>query len=314
MSKKGLIGILVVTYNQYEMTRRWIRHFLEQFAGDSSLMLLVLDGNSPDGSCARLRDEFPQIDLRLLNANYGCSTGRNVGIAELAARGCEFYFGCDADVFITSPTFFDECRRFMADHPDVAGLGPVLRWAEDRSIQAVGGRRAWHGALKTVTEIGDDRDLHCIQGGASFIRMSAFRKYGMFDNDQPPVGAEDLEWGYRATRLGAKLQYSPTIEVLHQHAKQAPCSLATRKWVLEGRTIFLRKHFNLGSLLREVRFASSILRSWGPRLVLSGYAAGLRKKLHSKSWDFETFVGEGTERFFATASAPTAELGGRACV
>ncbi|MGA2463611.1 MAG: glycosyltransferase [Thermodesulfobacteriota bacterium] len=292
------IGVLVVTYNQFDMMAQWIKRFREMFGDQGNICLLVLDNNSRDGSYSKLRRMFPETDIRKLKENYGCTTGRNIGILELDKLGCEFYTSCDTDVFIENERYFAKLSDAMNQNPTVDGFCPVLRWEEDNTIQGLGARRAWHGGLKTVREITGNRDVDCLPGGANFIRMSAFKKYGLYDNNLPPIGSQDYEWGLRARKLGAKFQYWPEVEAIHRHRKAAGCAPWTKKWVLMGRIIVLRKHFSLGNLIREISYAIFNVKEFGIREMVSAYWEGMKKMLDDENYNFEAFKTKGAEDYY----------------
>jgi GT2 family glycosyltransferase len=300
---KNKIGVLVVTYNQFELNCRWIEQFRRLFGSDGEhLHLLFLDNNSTDDTYRRLRDSYPDLDVRKLKDNYGCTLSRNVGIVELDRLGCEFYCSCDADVFIEDRDFFEKLLQAMQAAPSIDGFSPILRWAEDGSIQGMGGRRAWHGAVVAVMRVSGDRRIAYLPGGANFIRMAAFKKYGVYDTDLPPIAVEDYEWGVRASEMGAHFEYLPSVEVFHHHDKNRGMLPWTREWTLKGRMVFLRKHFNLGNLLREIRYGfAGACPQCGARLVLRAYWAGLRQRLSQDSHDFDAFVRRGTGAYYGDA-------------
>jgi GT2 family glycosyltransferase len=295
------IGILVVTYNQLGKTRNWINDFYSKGFCTDFVRLLVLDNASNDNTYDILHKEFPNLDIRLLNANYGCTVGRNIGISELYEMGCDTYFGFDPDVIINDTLFFEKAIRFLEKRPDLDGFTPVLRFYEDMSIQGLGGRKGALGVMKTVTNISENRGVHYIPGGSSVIRMSTFRKYGIYDSDLPPIGGQDYEWGYRISKLGGKLEYNPELEVIHFHEKSARnTNLVQKRWIFVSRTVFLRKHFSHGHLLREVRHLYQSLGMFKPLYILSSYKEGLRKKLHADSYNFESFLKRDRSCFYQT--------------
>ena len=136
MPKK--LGVLVVTYNQLEKTRIWIKNFYSKHIDNPYIKLLILDNHSTDNTYYTLKNEFPTLDIRLLKSNYGCTKGRNIGIAELFDLGCDIYCGFDPDVLIEDSAFFEKVIDFLNYHPDLDGFSPVLRFYEDMSIQGLG--------------------------------------------------------------------------------------------------------------------------------------------------------------------------------
>jgi len=299
------IGILLVTYNQIEKTRSWIEKFYSNGFNSDNTRLLVLDNNSEDSTFSILQREFPDLDIRLLNDNYGPTVGRNIGISELFEMGCDTYFGFDPDVQFNEHEYFQKSICFLDEHPDLDGFTPILRWYEDLSIQGLGGRKSTLGVMKTVREITDNHSVHFIPGGSSVIKMTAFHKYGIYDNDLAPVGAEDYEWGYRMSKLGGKLEYNPDLEVIHFHEKTAQnTNLTQKRWIFISRAIFLRKHFSFGHLLRELMYFNDSLITFDLRYIISSYMEGMRKKLNPDSCSFATFLEIDRTQFYSNQNQP----------
>ncbi len=285
------IGILLVTYNQLEKTQIWIQNYLNLSLKTAGSHLLVLDNASTDSTYSVLKSEYPDLDIRLLNSNYGCTTGRNIGIAELYDLGCDLYFGFDPDVLINDVNFFHDAIAFLDNNPSIDGFTPILRYYEDMSIQGLGGRRGRMGVMKTISEVTDNHSIDYLPGGSSIIRMSAFEKYGIYDNDLSPIGGQDYEWGYRITKFGGILKYNPNMEVIHYHDKEAKNTDPVQKrWIFISRTVFLRKHFTLGHFFRELKHFFSSLIHFNPVFVTESYAHGFRKPLNANSSDFFTFL------------------------
>jgi len=293
------IGVLVVTFNQVGILTQWLHNFYRLFGEKRNIYLLILDNNSTDSTYDLIKKEFPAVEIRKLNRNYGCTTGRNIGISLLDKIGCEFYASFDADVFVYDAEYFDKFLTAMRKDTLASGFCPILRWYEDGSIQGMGARRGWHGGLITVNSITSDNHVDCLPGGANFIRMAAFKKYGFYDNDLPPIGSQDYEWGLRASKLGAKFYYLPYAEAIHHHQKNSTCSPWTKEWVIEGRAVLLRKHPSLGNVIREILYFIFHHRFYGLKPMLNSYYKGFTKRLNKNNYLFNNFNSLGIERFFA---------------
>lgn len=290
-------GVLLVTYNQLETTRRFLTNFWKLFAGKGDLRLLVLDNNSDDETCRKLNDEFPNLDVRKLNHNYGCVTGRNIGIVELVNDGCEYICLLDNDVEVTDPMFFEKMSLFMSSREDLDGCCPVVLWGDDHSVQTMGGRI---GGLRggNITNISGRAEVDRLPGCAQFMKADAFRKFGLYDNDLSPISIEDYEWGFRAKMSGAKLACNTTSVLTHHHARWQKDTHEKMAFVIIGRTVFLRKNFTLLNLAKEAKFAVRAIAHYGLSFALKSYSKGLRKATSPRNFDFAEFSSHCMSEFF----------------
>ncbi len=296
------IGVLVVTYNQYEQTAAFVRRFIETFGNDRSIHLLVLDNDSHDQSYRRLCSDFPTVDIRPLNDNYGCVTGRNVGIVELEKLGCKYVYISDNDIIIEDPEFFRKLLIFHESHPEIDGSCPIVRWFDDRKIQTLGTKRVFGAFTRNVTQPNGIQRIDALPGCAQFISIRSFKKFGLYDNDFTPVSIEDYEWGMRASAEGASLTNYPIVEVLHTHDRAVKDSANKTLFYLAGRMVYLRKHLSLWRVLFEVRFILMHLLVFPISVLYRGYLLGVRKTLSDRNWVFEKFADSGLERYYKKCS------------
>ena len=284
------IGILIVVYNSKNKILKWLENYKRKFSRDLSLYLLVLDNNSTDGTFEAVRKDHPDIDIRKLKDNYGCTTARNVGIIELVENiGCEIYASFDDDVIIEDEEFFIKIRKALDEHPEIDGYCGVLRWADDKSICSMGSRKVLPGLYKTVKKISDNRKVDYVPGGACIIRASTFIKYGLYDNDFPPIGVEDKEWGIRVSQQGANLHYYPQIELFHYHDRKQHDSMQKRGFVIQAVTIELRKYFSIPMLLMRLYNFRALIKPYGIKFAIQNIRKSMVKKLNPRNYYYEEF-------------------------
>jgi hypothetical protein len=298
MHRKPTIGVLVVTHNQFELTAGFVDRFLKMFGNDPRLYLLVLDNNSSDGTYERIRRIYPHVDIRKLNDNYGCVTGRNIGIVELWRLGCEYIYISDNDIVIEDETFFEKLLNLHRENTEADGSCPVVRWADDRSIQTLGSKRLFGAITRNLTAVNGLQRVDILPGCAQFVKMSAFERFGLYDNDFTPISIEDYEWGIRASRLGAKLFNNPYVQVMHLHDRKSPESTEKVSHYLTGRIVYLRKYFSLLRTIEELRFFLSNVRNYGFSTMLKAYSRGVRKKLREGNYFFSVFANGGTAKYY----------------
>lgn len=288
------IGVLVVTYNQYRVTLNFINKFLALFKKEH-IHLLILDNNSQDDTYSKLRLRFPDLDIRKLNDNYGCVTGRNIGVVELINIECDYICILDNDVEIEDPEFFDKMYWFMENNDAVDGCCPVVRRGDNRSIQTLGRRLTKF--RRNIKEIASVNRIDILPGCAGFIKAETFKKIGLYDNDLSPISIEDYEWGIRAKKKKAKFFNNPDVTVFHYFDRKKKVKDLVA-FVIVGRMVFLRKYFSLLNLIREIIFALRLLLRYGPLFVLINYIKGLLKKIHKDNFSYTKFSSQDIKKYY----------------
>jgi GT2 family glycosyltransferase len=283
------IGVQVVVNNKLELTKAFLDNFYKYFNEKENLEMLVVDNNSVDGTFNYIKKEYPQTNIVRLNDNYGTTTGRNVGIVLLAEAGCEFIYLSDNDVEFRDKNFFDKLISFSDKNKDIDAFCPVVKWYDDETIQTLGTREVRKNWFRNVNTVNLDSGINSLPGCAQFVRSSTFRKYGVYDNDLSPISIEDLEWGMRATRNGAKMSYVSFCEIYHMQKRNAVNSPQKMEHVLKGRGVFLRKYFNLQSLFRELKNFIYSTKNYGFMFSVSAYKKGFTRKLDRTNFAYAIF-------------------------
>lgn len=280
------IGVLVVTYNEFEKIKLFIEGFKDIFSTENYLELLILDNNSTDDTLNRIKLLFPDINIILLNDNYGCVTGRNIGIVELHRMGCNYIYISDNDIKFEDSSFFRKLYEFLQENPSIDGCCPIVKNGSDESIQSLGSRiKLGYGRNQKV--IDNNTKIDILPGCAQFFPMKTFINYGLFDNDLSPISIEDYEWGFR-NKNKVNLKYLPTVSVLHFHDGHKYSSNKQKNTII-GRVVFIRKHFTLSQFLREIIYLLTTIFDYGLKFTVYNYYLGFKKKLYKKNYDFENF-------------------------
>jgi len=292
------VGVLVVTYNQKKITLGWIEKFKKTFHDQSNLHVLILDNNSNDGTLQAVRNQYPDVDIRLLNDNYGCTTGRNIGIVELINMGCEYICTLDNDCFIENKDFFRNMIAAFNANQEVDGYGAIVVRAHDRSIDTMGSRRTWYGIRRAVKVPTKNTKVDYLPGGACIIKATTYIKYGLFDNDYPPVGGQDHAWGIRVTNHGANLHFNPNQEVIHDHPGHKTSHTEKDIYIIHGKAMFLKKNPSLIQLLLEIRDSRHYIAQYGWLFLFKHYYYGFRKQIHKKNYEYNTFITSGLTKYY----------------
>lgn len=120
------LGIIVLNYNNYKLTREMVNEILKnEFF--QSVKIVIVDNASPNESYAVLSKEFEnRVPVIKTEKNGGYSYGNNVGIKYLRdnypdVRYCAI---CNPDVILNDVSV-KKMLKFMQEHSDIKLLGCV---------------------------------------------------------------------------------------------------------------------------------------------------------------------------------------------
>jgi len=162
---------------------------------------------------------------------FGIAEMRNVGIRAAKGRYC-LMLDADTDVL---EGCFDELINFMDKHNRVAAAGGHTRRLNGEiehnvkrfySLMTIIARRSfisriWPNNHWDQRHLMLDKDIskpYCgdwVAGACFCMRRKAIEQIGLFD-DRYRFGFEDLDWCWRAKRLGWKIAFVPTAKIIHK--------------------------------------------------------------------------------------------------
>ncbi len=124
------IDVVIVAYNRYELTESCLRHLSTQTVEHH---IIVVDNGSTDNTRARIRAEWPAVQLEQFDDNRGFPEACNRGVA---AGTAETVVLLNNDVDCRS----DFLERLIAPlrDPTVGSIAPLLLQPEDERIDCVG--------------------------------------------------------------------------------------------------------------------------------------------------------------------------------
>jgi hypothetical protein len=187
--------------------------------------LLVVDNASGDDSPAQLRAELAEREFLLAESNGGYTAGNNLGIRAALDGGAEYVLILNPDTVVHRRDFVTKLAEFLDAHPRVAAVGPrvylrepgrvqntVLEfpWLWRRAANAVA-HRLFGRPLRSGEEV---RQAEVLNGVCVLFRSAALREVGLFD-ERTFAYIEDVDWAYRAKRLGWRQAYLPVDGVVH---------------------------------------------------------------------------------------------------
>jgi GT2 family glycosyltransferase len=254
------LSVIIVNYN--------VRYFLEQclhsvFRANETLNaeVFVVDNQSVDGSCAMVRDKFPDVKLIENDRNLGFSTANNQAIR--LAKG-KYILLLNPDTVVQEDTFV-KVLKFMDEHPDAGGLGvkmidgrgnylpeskrglptPWVAFCKMTGLAALFPHsqqfgRYYLGYLSNI----EVNPIDVLAGAFMLLRSETLEKTGLLDETFFMYG-EDIDLSFRISLACYKNYFYPETTIIHYKGEST--KKGSLNYVLvfyQAMIIFAQKHFS----------------------------------------------------------------------
>ncbi len=125
------IDIVIAAYNRYELTDSCLRHLREQTIEHR---VILVDNGSTDDTSARVREQWPAVQVERLEQNLGFAAACNRGVA---AGSGEIVVLLNNDVD-TQPDFLERLVAPLARDPSVGSVAALMLQPGEQLIDSVG--------------------------------------------------------------------------------------------------------------------------------------------------------------------------------
>ncbi|MBZ5489504.1 MAG: glycosyltransferase family 2 protein [Acidobacteriia bacterium] len=250
MASSNKIGIVTVTYNSGKVLQDFLHCVFAQ--NHSNLVLFVIDNASADSTLQLLRDCVdPRLVIIANPDNRGVAEGNNQGIrAALEAR-------CDSVLLINNDTVFDndlveKLSAGLSRHAADMTCPKMMYFDEPRRFWAAGGSfQPWfgyrifqRGEVLDCGQYDQVEQVSYVPTCCVLIQAALFGRTGLMDAKYF-VYMDDVDFMFRAHRVGAKLMYLPECKLLHKVSSLAGGKHSTVeiRYCTRNRVYFLIKSF-----------------------------------------------------------------------
>jgi GT2 family glycosyltransferase len=255
------ISAVVVSCNGGERTLRTLRAVCDQ--GTSLAAVILVDNGSDDGTPARVRKDFPGVEILELGGNRGLPAARNAGLRH-AATGLVLLL--DHDVYLAP-----DCITRLAVHLDgadgaTAVVCPRIRLVPELDTVQADGTEAHF--LGTMTLRHGYRPLGALPpeavevggclGACMLVRREAVLEAGGFD-ELFFFYLEDHEFSVRMRSRGHRIVCEPRAEVFHERAAGTPGLSFRGAGAYPPRRTYLTLRHRLVTLLVHYRIRTLVL-------------------------------------------------------
>ena len=295
--RRALVSVVVCTYNRSESLNECLQALAQmRCPRDTDWELVVVDNNSTDTTrdvCEAWRHRLGVPFERILEKIQGTGAARNRGIR--AARGRILAF-TDDDCLVASDWLERIIEEFDSD-PRLSGLGGRSEQGDARDAPLAVRLSEERQFLDSPSAA-----LGFIPGCNMAFRRGLFADIGGFDPffgaGALVPGAEDIDFLYRAFMRGARLVYTPSVRVIHNHGRRnteevqnlkrnyvASRGAFYAKHALRGDTTAMRlMYWEINGLVASV-WRGAMRRTlgredmWCLRVLAGGFLMGVRERV-----------------------------------
>ncbi len=268
------LSIVIVNYN--------VKHFLEQclhsvFSASKNIEseVFVVDNNSVDGSCAMVKEKFPDVILIENTVNTGFSKANNQAIK--IAKG-DYILLLNPDTLVEENTF-KKVVEFMDKTPDAGGLGvkmidgsgnflpeskrglptPDVAFYKIFGLSKLFPKSKKFGKYHlTYLNNNEIHQIDVLSGAFMLLKKTVVEKIGSLDEEYFMYG-EDIDMSYRISLAGFKNYYFPETTIIHYKGESTKKgSINYVRIFYKAMIIFAKKHFsnnNAKLLILLINFA-----------------------------------------------------------
>lgn len=279
------LSACILTQNHCMMLRDCLNSIYEN-THSISLEVFVVDSGSTDGTIELLANEFPEVKLIQNERFPGFAAANNQALRRATGR----YAVILNDDTLIQPGAFDKMVAFMDAHPEVGAVGPYLLnpdgshqrssyvgypslktefWTRAYPFSRLRARREQNLPAGTDyfnkygTYNGDPssvRQVKHLMGACILVRREILQTVGLLD-EKIYLSFEDQDWCKRIDEAGWQVFYFPESKVIHLGSQTVQNIEEIRRFSLDSRYYFHRKHFG--------RLSALLLRS-----LIAGFAFG----------------------------------------
>ncbi len=217
------VAVVILNYN----TQKFLAEFLPSVCATnySNLKIIVADNASTDHSAEFVKQYFPQIELIVLEKNYGFTGGYNRALKQVTA---DYYVLLNSDVKV-DPNWIQPMVDLVEKNPLIAAVQPkLLSFHEPTHFEYAGGSGGYidkygypycRGRLFDTIEVdkgqyNDARPVFWASGAALFIKSELYHNLGGLD-EEFFAHMEEIDLCWRLQNEGHLVWVCPQSVVYH---------------------------------------------------------------------------------------------------
>lgn len=212
--------------------------------------IIVVDNNSPDDSCAMVKQLFPMVKLIENKENSGFSKGNNIGAA--IAKG-EYLCILNPDTVVSEDTFI-KLLQFTDSKENLGIVGCQLIDGRGKFLpeskrniptpkvslkKVLGNTNDYYANHIQIEKTGK---VDILVGAFMWLKKDVYEAVGGFDEDYFMYG-EDIDLSYKVIKAGYHNYYFGDTTVIHFKGESTLKDSKYAKRFYGAMQIFYKKHF-----------------------------------------------------------------------
>lgn len=243
------IGIIVLTYNQRQLTLQCLGFLAEVEYPRERLRIIVVDNASTDGTVQAVRDQYPRAIVLETDENLGYAGGNNVGLRYALERAMDYVLILNNDA-VLAPDSLAALIAAAERESHVGFLGPkVYHLEEPGRLQSAGivldsCLRPHHRGQDELDEgqFESIAESDALSGCALFAGLHLIERIGPLD-PRFFMYHEEIDWCLRARAAGFRNLYVPGAKVWHPKPQLRTTNTAfTTYYMARNHYLLLSKH------------------------------------------------------------------------
>jgi GT2 family glycosyltransferase len=254
------ISVVILNYN--------VRFFLEQcvLSVEKALQnlegeIIVVDNNSPDDSCAMMKQQFPHIKLIENKENSGFPKGNNIGVAE--AKG-EYLCILNPDTVVAEDTF-EKVLAFAQSKTDIGIVGcklidgtgsflpeskrgvptPFVAFTKVAGLYKLFPKSKLFGRYYAQhLDENETGKVDILVGAFMVMKRKLYHEVGGFD-ENCFMYSDDIDLSYMVLQKGKSNYYFHETSVIHYKGESTVRDVLYMKRFREAMHFFYQKHFRV---------------------------------------------------------------------
>lgn len=217
------VAVVILNYNGQKFLKQFLPGVLTYLPDYAKV--IVIDNNSSDQSINILKNDFPEVELIILEENTGFTGGYNNGLQKVQAK---YYVLLNSDIEIKS-SWIEPIYELMESDEQIAICQPkILDQKKNDSFEYAGAAGGYIDYLgypfcrgrvfqELETDDGQYNDIHDIfwcTGAAMFVRAEVYHELGGLDSDFF-AHMEEIDFCWRTQLSGRKIKYVGQSAVYH---------------------------------------------------------------------------------------------------
>ncbi len=220
-------AVVILNWNGKKHLEEFLPSVLE-FTNESEAKIIVADNGSSDDSLAWLNAHFPEIQLILLDKNYGFTGGYNRALEVLQNQGFEYFLLLNSDVAVSN-NWLTRLTEFMDTHPKVGVCSPkILSYKDPEYFEYAGACGGFIDNLgfpycqgrilskleKDKGQYDENKKVFWVSGAALMIRSELWKILKGLD-ESFFAHMEEIDLCWRAQQLDWEIWVVPSSKIFH---------------------------------------------------------------------------------------------------